>query len=265
MVIARVPRVLVGAWLLVVTLPANAQDIGGVFDMGMLTGTASMDPVIEQSREMAIRKGEGDPLPGRPRAGSLMSSLSRALTFDAGATTGPAHIDAPSLTYRPSTAVRKANFARFVERSRAHDPEGSAKLAQLFKTTDVMAVASDWMKPYGLVSTNVADTTAVYLATAWLATRGRSDDPDPAAMRAVREQVASAIAAAPDFRKASDAQKQELAEAMTVQAILISQYVDAAKSQPKLMKSIRDGVATGARRTFGFDLRSMELTGRGLR
>lgn len=265
MPIARLSCILSGACLLASAVPAHAQDIGGVFDMGTLTATASMDPVIEQSREMAIRKGEGDPLPGRPRAGSLMSSLSQALSFEGGIAAAPVHVDTATLTYRPSAAVRKANFARFVERSRERDPEGSARLARLFKTTDVIGTANGWMKPYGLVSTNVADATAVYLTTAWLATRGRSDDPAPETMRAVRSQVASAIASTPDFRTASDAQKQELAEAMIVQAILISQYVDAAKSNPSLMRSVKGAVASGARKTFGFDLRSMQLSDRGLR
>lgn len=250
--------------------PVSAQDIGGVFDMGLMTGTAAMDPVIEQSREMAIRKGQGDPLPGRGGSRSLTAGLGNAFTANAGAggtRRTPAPItpaDAAKLVYQPSAAVRKANFARFVEKSRAVDPDGAARLETLFRNTDVMGMAQGWMRPYGMTSTNVADAAAVYLTTAWLATRGSSEDPDPTRMRAVRRQVASAMSATPEFATATDAQKQELAEAMIVQALLVTQFVEAAKAQPQLMDAVKGAVAQGASSTFGFDLRSMELSEEGL-
>lgn len=244
---------------------ARAQDIGGVFDMGLMTGTAAMDPVIEQSREMAIRKGQGDPLPGRGRSRSLTAGLANAFTAEPGPGRPAAPVDSAVLTYRPSAAVRKANFAAFVEKSRASDPDGAAKLAELFRTTDVIGMAEGWMRPYGMVPSNAADAAAVYLTTAWLATQGSSDDPDPVEMRAVRDQMASAMSATPEFRAATDAQKQELSEAMIVQAILVTQFVEMAKKQPGLMAPVKDAVARGAQSTFGFDLRSMQLSERGLR
>lgn len=247
---------------LLVCSAAEAQDIGGVFDMGTMTGTASMDPAIEQSREMAIRRGERDPLPGRPRAGRpLTQSLAGAFARSRAAP--DAASDLAWLTYRPSTSVRAANFARFVESSRQHDPDGAERLALLLKQ-DVLGEADKWMKPFGLVSTNVADATAVYLVHAWLATRGRSDDPSLAQMKSLRAQVVSAMLSTPEFRVASDAEKQEMAEAMIVQATLASQFVELAKTRPDFMPMVKKTVAQGAQNTFGFDLRKMDLTDAGL-
>ena len=261
-------RVAVAALSCAVALPysASAQDIGGVFDMGVMTGTAAMDPVIEQSRERAIRQGAGDPLPGRGGSRSLTAGLKSAFSADvARGAAPPAPVDETALVYRPSASVRKANFARFVEKSRAADPDGADKLAELFRSTDVMGLAQQWMQPYGLSTSNVADAAAVYLTSAWLATRGSANDPQPAHMSAVRDQMASAIVAAPEFRSATDAQKQELAEAMIVQAILVSQYVEVARTRPDLMDAVQGAVAEGAKSTFGFDLRSLQLSERGLR
>lgn len=244
---------------------AQAQDIGGVFDMGTMTATAAMDPVIEQSRRMSIRKGQGDPLPGRGTR-SLTRGLAQGFTANAGApSAGALRASAATLSYRPSAAVRKANFARFVERSRAKDPASAAKLAEVFRTTDVMASASGWMKPYGLSHTNVADAAAVYLTIAWLTVHGRTNDPGQAEVRAVRNQFAASAGSAPGFRGASDAIKQELSEAMIVQAMLIAQYANMAESKPDLMKKVQSAVAAGAKNTFGFDLRSMNLSANGLR
>lgn len=243
---------------LVAPVAVPAQDIGPALDPGVMVGWAGGEAVRYDNQR---RSG------GR----TSMGSSARALNVRSfapslrSAPSGAVRVNPAALTYRPSAEVRKANFARFVEKSRAQDPEGAAKLERFFRSTDVMGLANQWMKPYGMVSSNVADATAVYLTTAWLATKGSSEDPDPATMRAVRSQVASAISSTSEFANATDAQKQELAEAMIVQAILVSQYAEAAKGNPELMRTVQDAVATGARTSFGFDLRSLNLSAKGLR
>ncbi len=246
-------------------LPTHAQDIGGVFDMGGLTGTAAMDPVIEQSRDRAIRKGEKDPLPGRPgaRAQPPMRTIFRSFA-DRKAEPIPA-ARASALTYAPSPARRKANFARFVERSRQQDPDGAAKLAAMFEKEDVIKAANDWMKPYGMATTNVADATAVYLTSAWLTAHGQTQDPSQATMRAVQQQVASAMIATPEFLSSGDTEKQELAEIMIVQAIMIAQFGELAAKTPTLMPAIKKAAAQGAANSLGIDLNALTMTEAGLR
>ncbi|SAI58854.1 Uncharacterised protein [Bordetella ansorpii] len=245
------------ALLMTAPLAARAQDIGPALDPGLMVGWTA-NAAVQYDLERRAKAAER----GKSQAGLNTRSLSSAMQAPG---RGSVNSSDPLFTYRPSAAVRRANYARFVERSRAVDPQGAAQLEHVFKTEDLMGKADQWMQTYGLTATNVADATSVYLMSAWLASRGRSEDPDRASMRAVRDQVASAIAATPAFRKASDAQKQELSEAMIIQAIMISQYVDAAKAQPSLMAAVQNAAVSGAKNTFGFDIRQMALSARGLR
>lgn len=243
-------------FLAIAQMPVAAMAQYGAFDMGMLTNTLAQDHVTKSEQARASARSRGVSLSPR--------SLSPLLSRPSGLTDRP-RASAAQLTYSPSASVRRANFARFVERTRAKDPRTAANLQRLFETQDVMAMADGWMAPYGLTCTNVADAMAVYLTTAWLASRGSDADAEKSKMLAVRDQIASAIGATPQFATASDGQKQEVAEAMIVQAILASQYATAAQKDPKLMSAVKEAVATGAERTFGFDIRSLELTSQGLR
>lgn len=243
--------------------PVVAQDIGGVFDMSVMTGTASMDPVIEQSREMAIRKEAQDPLPGRSRSLPITRSLKSAFMSAPRPSSENAMRDRSTLTYRPSAAVRRANFASFVERLRAIDPEDAVQLEKDLNG-NVMDAGEAQLKPHGLTSTNVADAATTYLATAWFGARGRVDDPSPAQTRALQSQLASAMLSSTEFQSASDAQKQEVAEAMILQSIMIAQHVEAARDRPEYMASVRTAVANGARNAFGIDVNSIALTDAGL-
>lgn len=244
---------------LAVPATAIAQDIAPALDPGVMVGWAGGEAVRYDNQR---RSGGRSAV--RPQARGL-NVRSLASSFQSGATTSLAPTAAASLTYQPSAAQRKANLAKFVERSRELDPENAANLQKMLQQNDVIGIANGWMKQYGMSASNVADATAVYLAGAWLATRGSTADPDPATMRALRNQVASAMVATPSFRSATNAEKQELAEAMIVQSLVASKFVDAARSQPQTMQSVKDAVAKGAKNTFGFDLRAMNLTARGLR
>lgn len=171
---------------------------------------------------------------------------------------------AAALSYQPSAAVRKRNFAQFVERARAVDPDGAGKLETLLNSMNVIGEVQKKIGHYGMRTDNLADALAVYLASAWFAIRASTDDPTPAQMRGLRNQVARAIGASPEFARASDAMKQQLAEANLIQAVIISGYAETAKAKPALRAQIASAVAKGARQSYGLDLRAMSLSGRGL-
>jgi hypothetical protein len=172
--------------------------------------------------------------------------------------------DSKSLSYRLSLAVRKRNLAQFVEKSRSTNPVGAAQMEQLFASTDVMGQIDKAMASEGLRSNNVADAYAVYWTNAWLGVRGRNEDLPKAQMIMVRNQAANALLATSQFRAATDAQKQELAEAMLIQAALISASIDQAKSDPTLMAKLKVAIAQGAK-GMGLDLDKMTLTSQGFR
>ncbi|HVJ03349.1 MAG TPA: DUF6683 family protein [Sphingomonas sp.] len=206
-----------------------AQDVGGVLDMTGMGIYAMEDAVMEAAQESVS---------GRRATSPVTAKLTR---------------------YAPSAERRRANLARFVEKTRTRDPAGAARLQSLFASSDVIGAMGKQMAPYGLRTDDAADAYAVWWMNAWLASRGRNDTPSQGQITAVKAQAARALASAPGFAAASDAAKQELAEAHLVQAALIESYVSGARGDSKLLRKIADAVRQGARRS-GLDLDTMELT-----
>ena len=167
-----------------------------------------------------------------------------------------------SLSFRPSLLRRKQNLAQFVNKTRADNPEGAAQMAKLFATTDVIGVIGQGIAPFGLRVDNVADAYTVYWTNAWLGSRGRSDTLSQQQLTAVKNQATNALLAIPAFISASDAQKQEMAEAMLVQAAMIEAYIGNAKSDPALMSKVKAAIAKGGK-GMGLDLYAMNLTPNG--
>jgi hypothetical protein len=167
-----------------------------------------------------------------------------------------------SLNFTPSATRRKANLAQFVDKTRVDNPEGAAQMAQLFASTDVIGAIGKGIAPFGLRVNNLADAYTVYWTNAWLGSRGRDDTLSKQQIAAVRNQAANALLATPGIASASDAGKQEMAEAMLVQAALIEAYVGNAKSDPALMTKVKAAIAQGAK-GMGLDLYLMTLTPNG--
>lgn len=169
-----------------------------------------------------------------------------------------------SLNYSSAPSRTRANIAMFAAKSRKVDPKGAAAMEQLFAKQDVMAIVDAEMRKVGLSKNNVADAYTAWWTNAWLATQGRNDDLPPSQLQAVKHQAELALLATMAVAMFNDAQKRELAEALLVQAMLISAAVDMAKNQPALMPQLKAAVAKGAKAT-GVDLAAMTLTAEGFR
>jgi hypothetical protein len=167
-----------------------------------------------------------------------------------------------SLNFRPSLVLRKRNLTEFISKTRADNPEGAAQMEKLFASVDVIGTVAKGIAPYGLRTDNLADAYAVYWANAWLGSRGRSDNFEKTQILAVRSQAVSALLATPAVASASNEQKQEMAEALLVQAALIGSAVTGAKSDPALMAKVKASIAQGAK-AMGLDLYTMTLTPNG--
>jgi hypothetical protein len=172
-------------------------------------------------------------------------------------------LTALQLSYKLSSARTRANLAKFVEKTRATDPIGAAKMAQLFASTDIIGLIDQKMQQtYGMRANNVADAYAVWWTSAWMGTKGRTDDPSAGQMAMVKQQAANALAATPEFATASDAGKQELSEALLVQAALIQSTVETYQSDAAMLSQTKAAIAKGAR-AMGLDLSTMTLTDEG--
>jgi hypothetical protein len=170
--------------------------------------------------------------------------------------------EAAALHYTPSGTRRSANLAAFVEKTRAADPGAAADLQRLFAKGDIIARIGALVAPHGLHIDNVADAYAMWWLTAWQAAHGRKDDPQPAIVAAVRAQATRAVSATGEIAHATDAQKQELAEALWLQSLLVEIAVEQARQDPMRLRAVGDAVRRGARGT-GLDLDAIALTSKG--
>jgi hypothetical protein len=168
------------------------------------------------------------------------------------------------LDFKSSLNRRKQNLSRFVEKTRDKDPQGAAQMAKLFASTDVIEQVTKSIAPYGLQTNNVADVYAVYWASAWLGSRGRNENLPKSQIIAIKNQATGALSSTAQFSSATDAQKQEFAEALLIQAALIDASIDYAKSDPALLSKVKVAISQGAK-AMGLELDRMTLTPQGFR
>jgi hypothetical protein len=220
---------------LIAPLPAGAQE--GVDWGGLMAGIAHGTAMDEAAGESVTKRQRG------ARRTTTAAPLAR-------------------LTYAPSIERRRRNLAQFVAKSRRGDPQGAAELEQLFTSQDVIGQINRQMITYGFRANDLGDAYAAWWLNAWLASRGRTDDPTRRQINAVRTQAARSIGSLPQVVNASDAAKQEMAEAYLVQTALIGAVLEHAKGDPAQLKRFGALVRSGAQAS-GLDLGAMELTEEG--
>jgi hypothetical protein len=161
-------------------------------------------------------------------------------------------------TYTPSKSRTRANLQAFADKTRAVDPAGASQMEQLFASTDIMSEIGSVMAKYGLSKNNCADAFAVYWVAAWSVVHGHMDDPSASTYQAVSAQAARGLSQSAEFAAANDAQKQEMAEALLVQAAMIDAHKANAAGDKAQLKAIGDAVAKGAKAS-GLELDKMTL------
>lgn len=216
--------------------PALAQDLGGALDLGQLGADIGVNRAIQSRVGQSVQRR----------------------SVPNGAVAAPPATSA-RLTFAPSAEQRRRNLARFVATARQRDPQAAGRLEKLFASQDVIGQINRQISAYGFRTNDVADAYAAWWLNAWLASRGRTDEPTSRQITSVRGQAAAALGALPQMRAANDGAKQEIAEAYLVQTALIGSYLERAKGNPEQMKRLSEAVREGAR-AAGLDLASMELT-----
>lgn len=221
----------------------SAQDLGGFYSGMAMNGLTSNQINITQR---AVGRNVGQELRGGGAGEAETRGAARA---------------APRLSFNASPAVRRRNYEQFVARSRAVDPAGAAGLAETLRSDPVALMAPDLAR-YGLRADNLADAYTVYWIEAWEAAHGVTGENSRATVQAVKSQATNAMLATPEVATATDAQKQEFAEALLVQALLIGASREQAKGDQKTLDQIVGAVRQGARAS-GLDLDAMVLTEEG--
>ncbi|MDY7098013.1 MAG: DUF6683 family protein [Pseudomonadota bacterium] len=164
-------------------------------------------------------------------------------------------------TYRYSKARTKQNLDTFAARSPTAQARAGFEQMIAAQPTIIDDIRQG-IAPYGLDSHDVADAYAMWWINSWLVYEKRDDDPDRGTVAMVKQQVRNAFAATPDFAKTNDAQRQEYAEALMIQALMLSAGMDQLKSQPKMLEQLSKAALQGAKAS-GLDLTLMTLTQNG--
>lgn len=168
--------------------------------------------------------------------------------------------DISQLSYQISLDRRMENMRRFVTNVAKADPsaptQDASQLAELLPKIDQM------MRPMGLRADNVADAYAVWWIAAWEAVNKKMMGNDVAMHQAVKRQAAEALLATPLFGSSGDALKQEMAESLLIQTVMISAAYEGAAGNPTQQTVLATAVNQGAQQ-MGLDLTKMNLTEKG--
>ena len=177
------------------------------------------------------------------------------------ATTASVSLDA--LKFKPSAQVRQRAIAAFVGTMGKESPEMGAEFQKVFASADVFAALDKQAGAlFGLGTSNLADTWAIYWAYSWLLAQGRSDDPTRAQVAGLRAQMGGLMLGLPEVRAYSEVRRQEISDALMLQVTLYSVLAETWKADPASLREFGQGIAQTSR-TLGLDLNQVTLTAQG--
>lgn len=204
-------------------------------------------------------------------SGSIFKLMNQVGTLETPApggqkATAPAPVVQPAaLNFKVSPAIRQKVITAFVDQISEGSPEAGAEWTKLFRSTDVFAEVDKQVKTmFGLSSSNLADTWAVYWSYAWLMTQSRTDDPTKAQVVGLRDQFHPILRAIPSVAALSDAQKQEMSDTLMLQVVMFGALAEAWKDD----KASRDEFGTGLQegtQALGLDLGTVTLSEQGFK
>lgn len=157
----------------------------------------------------------------------------------------------------------EANLQKLVAALRRESPRMADAAAKDF--AGLLPRIGPELRKLGLNDADMADMTTAYWVTAWEAAHdivGRRTD--PALIAGARRQVAGTIAAG--AARMTDADKQDVADMMLLQALLIdARMKGAAQGGAAVRRTTSDAIARQAAALLKTDLRAVELTPAGFR
>lgn len=224
-------------------VPSRAQDYG-VFNMGMLTNTLSMDAITQSEAKRAKAMGQDS---GIRRAPSIT-------------TTKKAPRVNVNTNYRAQpevTARVKAQYVRYVAKM---SPDAGRKVASDMKRYDPTKiwagiVAEDGLKPYDL-----ADSLTGYYVLNWLIANKRTGVSRPSVAN-VRRQFKTILLSNASAARLSNAKKQEMAEILNLnflyQQKMFTQAI-ATKNQT-LLQNLSNAASSRFRSDMKLDPRKLKI------
>jgi hypothetical protein len=173
-------------------------------------------------------------------------------------------ISAPNFSYRFSSVRSRTNLANFVAKIRQTDPQGAAQLERFFAGTDFMGEVDRELQGLGLRSDNLSHCYALWWVTAWKVSKADLTETTPQIYAAVAAQARDGFLRSGALNNTNDAQKQELAQSLLIQAGLLDASAQANATNPTMMAALSRAAISGARAS-GLRIDTMVLTPTGFR
>lgn len=153
----------------------------------------------------------------------------------------------------------EANQAKLVAATRSRSPAMADALDRSFRQ-DILGAVSAELRRVGLDTSDVADMTAAYWVMAWEAANGIiGETTDPALVDGARRQIAGRMAKSTAALR--DAEKQDIADAMLLQALVIDARMKAVAGQgAAARRKMSDAIHAEAAQILRTDLRRTTLT-----
>ena len=202
------------------------------------------------ARGMAASQGAATTDVLRHTLGGISRSASRK-PGSKSAVAAPAVIN--RLEYLSTPATMQAALSAYLARARPADAAGRMLVGR-----DISRIYRTVVGPFGLRDRNVADAYAAYVVLGWMIANDGAD-PSPAAVRAVRDQLAVRVVTDPSLARYSPA---ALGEEFKLSFVILHSGWQSARRDGDI-RQFADGVAQLFGRQ-GLDLRSVRLTPVGL-
>jgi hypothetical protein len=173
-------------------------------------------------------------------------------------------VSASALNYKISMQRRKSNYASFIQKSYAMSPAAGQEVEGLLRKMDpIQKVSADLQRVFGMRVDNVADAYALWMTGAWFAVNAPDTDLTRTQFQAVRGQVADAFTATSGMAEANDEIKQNMAEAMILNILIIDSTIEGLKNDPAKRAQLQSSIYKNTKRDMGIDLKAITLTDAG--
>lgn len=164
-------------------------------------------------------------------------------------------------SFTPSAARTQDNVSRFIRLSEQAGDGGQLRSYFVAQPT-LMGEIAQAMRGANLDPQNVADCYALWWMAVWQAANGVTGDPDSRTVAAVRRQARDVFATTPGFAETSDADRQQYAEALMLQTLLLSAANEQFQGNPAALRQLASSARQGAVAS-GVDISRMTLTSDG--
>jgi hypothetical protein len=170
-------------------------------------------------------------------------------------------------TYHESPAVTKRTVTRFTNWISTQTNATDAAAIRRDFENDMLGRWAKGVSETGLKRGDVADALTTYWVANWQIANRVTSDPTNAQVRAVRRLFVSVLSSTPAFARATNAQRQEMAEGYIHGAVLQSAaFAQIFHTGDKaLLQRYSDGRAASFKTEMGFDLRTVQLTDTGFK